>query len=174
MIRTKSMYLALLAVLLSPMAANADLIEYDFFGTDQTGWTMNARVIFDSDDVSANVNLFPLLSSWFFEWTNGSTTFSNTPADSFLVAGGTFIVDGGLNALDVLLCTNQCAAGTKPSTRVDVNAWLATTGPNTCCINDDYGSWTGPNRVSVPEPGTLALFGMGLAAMGLTRRRKKI
>jgi hypothetical protein len=28
--------------------------------------------------------------------------------------------------------------------------------------------------VSVPEPGTLALFGIGLAAMSLSRRRKKI
>ena len=28
--------------------------------------------------------------------------------------------------------------------------------------------------VPAPEPGTLALFGLGLAAMGLSRRRKKI
>lgn len=40
-------------------------------------------------------------------------------------------------------------------------------------------SWSSYNEdvrllsVSVPEPSTLALFGIGLAAMGLTRRRKK-
>ena len=28
--------------------------------------------------------------------------------------------------------------------------------------------------VEVPEPGTLALFGLGLAAMGFTRRKKKV
>jgi hypothetical protein len=30
------------------------------------------------------------------------------------------------------------------------------------------------NSVSVPEPGTLALFGIGLAGMGLARRRKQL
>ena len=33
---------------------------------------------------------------------------------------------------------------------------------------------TGIHPVSVPEPGTLALFGIGLAGMGLARRRKQI
>ena len=30
------------------------------------------------------------------------------------------------------------------------------------------------SSVAVPEPGTLALFGIGLAAMGLARRKKKV
>lgn len=42
---------------------------------------------------------------------------------------------------------------------------------------DRYGlsGWTlftGSDNVSVPEPGTLALFGLGLAGLGLMRRRR--
>ena len=31
--------------------------------------------------------------------------------------------------------------------------------------------WGGPTYVSVPEPGTLTLFGIGLLGLGLTRRK---
>lgn len=41
-------------------------------------------------------------------------------------------------------------------------------------VNFMEGSGPGPDPEPVPEPGTLALFGFGLAALGLSRRKKKI
>jgi hypothetical protein len=164
--------LAVVIFLLSPMAAHGDLIAYDFDGTGDAGWTIDAQVIFDSIDVVPGVNLVSLISSWSFVWSNGVTTLSSTSADSTLALsiGEFFIVDAALNVLDVnSLCSNQCGLGPVPSARIDLTSWIATTGPDTTIFGQ--GSWSGPR--AVPEPGTLALLGLGLVGMA-ARRRKKV
>jgi hypothetical protein len=50
------------------------------------------------------------------------------------------------------------------------NAYLSPTGPYVTFDRDRYSLQWGV--ISAPEPGTLALLGLGLAGLGLSRRRK--
>ncbi|WP_405234755.1 PEP-CTERM sorting domain-containing protein [Lentisalinibacter salinarum] len=55
--------------------------------------------------------------------------------------------------------------------RIDVNEWILT-DPGVYRYNINISYWGTPS--TVPEPGTLALFGIGLAAMGFSSPRKKV
>jgi hypothetical protein len=108
MTRTKSTYLALLAILLSPMAANADPIYWNVFNIEGESSQAAHIVTYSS--------LLDMLAD------------SNRTSDNTMSGFGRNIVGSGASF---------------------------------------------SRAVSVPEPGTLALFGVGLAGLGLTRRRRK-
>ena len=53
---------------------------------------------------------------------------------------------------------------------VEPNWYSGTTQRDNAIVRNNPGTWTMTR--SVPEPGTLALLGLGLAGLGITRRRK--
>lgn len=214
---TKSTYLALLTILMSPMAANAVPITWEFtgeiddvtgspgvaigdafrvlvnFDTDaaleraQTGGRFDpgTRYEYDASGISFLVS-FPGLSDqsitpfgdgfdllWLrdnsgdrscceFDEVDG-LTFALLDSNGF---GVSIVLRGSI--LDIV---NGPGLPEDPDPRlVDLEIarfqWLTVDG-------SAFGDVATINRVSVPEPGTLGLLGIGLLGIGVARRRKE-
>ena len=191
MTRIKSTCLALVALLLSPMAANADQIagfngDYDVANWNETITCLNdlaggvdtssapnsiALVECDSNiDVTTGFVTFDILAVadgiFSFDWNMGGFDWG--------YAEGGYILDGVLN----FLSNNFNGDGESGSISVAVLAgqtigWYNQTYDNCCGTTALTISNFSAPIAAVPEPGTLALFGIGLLGMGLTRRKKK-
>jgi len=165
------MFLALVAVLLSPMAANAvqipiNLVEVDDgFGnlslTSSLGsvsgvsgdWTID----FAGTGVTIGSRDLPLV------WKQLTGTLVNRLSN---IGGNNLRLQSDV-VDNVSTGTNYC--GTGAPLNLGVSCYVGSGNGN-----DYFAKVYERVEVAVPEPSTLALFGLGLLGMGLTRRRKKV
>jgi hypothetical protein len=176
-------FLGALALSASALAASAT--TFDFSYVFSTGGNINTAAgsfdgIANGDyiegvsniSVSYNGNPFagPLYAYWY---DDGSQPTSNPPVVSFLANSNSFIF---------INCTPNCANSPDPLNYLIVrhlnpnqhaSVYIAS-GSASFAITDDAvnSSWNVVAR-AVPEPGTYALFGLGLGVMVLRLKRRR-
>ena len=157
MTKAKSTYLALLAVLLSPMVVHADPVLTGSWDGEWAGSGITA--VFDMVIVQEADGTI----TGSFDWT----------CTSGITCSGLELFAGFFDVLTLELSFDT--TGFVDPENIGAGTYIAwvSAGGNSMSGTDRDDLGTEWSATRVPEPGTLALLGLGLTGMSLMRRRRK-